>query len=299
MSGNKDHITYGADTIGHLVDKRGIEMVTTEVVMTDRVGLGGAVENCLFGPFTGGIGGWGGMGMPNFAIRWENLGRHVAILVQESSRQKLKLLAYNFGPEDRVAGMRLWYLDPGGEYLLTQGPDADGDDMPDSLSTQESFKLEHRGDIRYLELPVGKVQVVTVKQTAQPGEPAPRVDVAMSPGDIGYESGVLTLDVHNLGNEPVQGLRVVVYDGPPAAGEVITDEILSNLKAPIDLIPRTATLGFEWRPENRKHLISVVLDPDNELAEITERNNVATRLVPSVVPEWKRPKTRAEGFRKQ
>jgi hypothetical protein len=299
MSGNKDHITYGADTIGHLVDKRGIEMVTTEVVMTDRVGLGGAVENCLFGPFTGGIGGWGGMGMPNFAVRWENLGRHVAILVQESSREELKLLAYNFGPEDRVAGMRLWYLDPGGEYLLTQGPDADGDDMPDSLSTQESFKLEHRGDIRHLELPVGEVQVVTVKQTGQPTEPPPRVDVAMAPGDIGYENGVLTLDVHNLGNEAVQGLRVLVYDGPPAAGEIIADEILSNLKAPTDLIPRTATLGFEWRPADRKHLISVVLDPDDELAEITERNNVATRLVPSMVPEWRRPKTRAEGFRKQ
>jgi hypothetical protein len=171
--------------------------------------------------------------------------------------------------------------------------------MPDSLSTQESFKLEHRGDIRHLELPVGEVQVVTVKQTGQPTEPPPRVDVAMAPGDIGYENGVLTLDVHNLGNEAVQGLRVLVYDGPPAAGEIIADEILSNLKAPTDLIPRTATLGFEWRPADRKHLISVVLDPDDELAEITERNNVATRLVPSMVPEWRRPKTRAEGFRKQ
>ena len=299
VTGDKDYITYGADTIGYLIDQRGIEMTTTECVMTDRVGLGGSVETCLFGPFTGGIAGWGGMGMPNFAVQWENLGRHVAILVQESTREKLKLLAYNFGPDDRVVGMRLWRLSPGGEYLLTQGPDAEGDDVPDSIGMQESFTLEHRGDARYLELPVGQVQVITVEQTAKPPAPRPKVDVGVSPSDVGYENGVLTLDIHNLGNEEVRDLRVQIYDGPPAAGNVIADRVLAALKAPVDLVPRTATLGFEWRPVDERHLISVVLDPDDELIEITESNNVVTLLVPSEVPEWGRPKDRTEGFRRQ
>lgn len=298
MSGNKDCITFSADTIGYLIDKRGIEMVTTECVMTDRVGLGGTIENCLYGPFTGGIAGWGGIGMPNFAVRWENLGRHVAVLVQESGRDELRLLAYNFGPEDRLVGMRLWQLAPGGKYLLTQGPDADGDDVADSIALQESFELEHRGDIRNLELPVGEVQVIAIKQTAEPTGALPMVDVGVSSADIGYESGVLTVDVHNLGNEPVQDLRVLIYDGPPAAGELIAEQVIANLKAPVELIPRTATLGFEWLPEDRRHVISVVLDPDNELAEITESNNVVTHLVPSKLPEWKRPKDRSEGFRR-
>ncbi len=295
---DKDYVTFGADSIGHLIDRRGIEIVTTEVIMTDRAALGWGVETSIFGPFTGGIAGWGGMGMPNFAVTWENLGRHTAILVEKSTREELKLLAYNFGPKERVVGMRLWFLAPGASYLLTQGPDRDSDDEPDSVTIEETFTLERRGDISYLELPAGELQVVRVRRTGDTAPAPPASDVGISSDDItlaasaeGSETGHLTVTVHNIGNEAVENLRVTIYDGTPAEGKKIAEEVIPRLPAPTDLTPKTASVVVRWDPRGEKHLVSVVVDPDNELAEITETNNVAVRPVPYKIPEWKRPQS--------
>ncbi|MHC4403961.1 MAG: hypothetical protein ACYTG0_30250 [Planctomycetota bacterium] len=98
---------------------------------------------------------------PLMAVSWEGTTPNFAALVLETDRRHVKLLAANLEPRDREVTMRVWGLAPG-EYEVTMGPDADGDDRMDEVVHTATVQVERRTGIP-LRLPARKMQVVRVE----------------------------------------------------------------------------------------------------------------------------------------
>jgi len=86
--------------------------------------------------------------------------------------------------------------------------------------------------------------------------------------------------VHNVGALAVEGAVVRFYDGDPkSGGEELGSAWIPHLRAPNDFDPQTMKVGITWRPTEAEHEIYVVVDPEGELAEISEGNNAAHRTM--------------------
>ena len=97
---------------------------------------------------------------PYTPVRWEGTSVNFAALVLEADRSHVKLLAANLEPEERQVAMRLGELAPG-EYLVTRGPDADGDDVADSIAESKTEDITRHAAVE-LTLPSLEMQVVNV-----------------------------------------------------------------------------------------------------------------------------------------
>ncbi len=76
--------------------------------------------------------------------------------------------------------------------------------------------------------------------------------------------------ISNLGDIDAENVNISFYDGhPEAAGELIDSIVLKNLTRLGDSV-----VSFEWQVVNGTHDIYVVVDPDNEIIEHDEENNL-------------------------
>jgi len=275
IDGNKAHIVNGADAINHTVSARGFEMLTSEVFMTDRAGLGAMLERFVDGTVMGPVNCWG-VSMPEIAVTWEGFGRQFTPLVVKADDSYLKILAYSFSEDEKEGGMRLWRLKPGWRYTLTIGPDLDGDDVADELHTAITLDLMHRGDAAAIALPPQVAQVIEIK-AAEKLRDLPKLlpDAGISSDDISYEGGRLHVKVHSIGSAPLNGLNVEAYEAEVKPENKIGAAFIEHLEAPNDMVPRTATVSMEWTRTSGPVHVVCVLDPKDEIYEITERNNRA------------------------
>ncbi len=99
---------------------------------------------------------------PYTPVRWEGTTVNFAALVLKSDRSHVKLLAANLEPEERQVTMRLGELAPG-EYLVTRGPDADGDDVADSIAESKTVTITRHAPVE-LTLPSLEMQVVAIEK---------------------------------------------------------------------------------------------------------------------------------------
>ena len=99
---------------------------------------------------------------PYTPVRWEGTTVNFAALVLEADRSHVKLLAMNLEPKDRQVTMRLGELTPG-EYLVTRGPDADGDDAADSIAESKNVNIARHAPVE-LTLPSRAMQVVRIER---------------------------------------------------------------------------------------------------------------------------------------
>ena len=99
---------------------------------------------------------------PYTPVRWEGTTVNFAALVLEADRSHVKLLAANLEPEERQVTMRLGELTPG-EYVVTRGVDADGDDVADSVAESRTVNITSHAPVE-LTLPSREVQVVIVER---------------------------------------------------------------------------------------------------------------------------------------
>ena len=249
-------------------------MVTSEVIMTDRAGLGFGEEAAPIGPMTGDVRGWGGS-IPSYSITWRNIDRHLAALVTPgASNTTLKVLLHNFNEQPMNAEMLLWRLDVGGEYDLTMGPDADGDDVADSIETRFTFTHEHRGDPVTITIPSRKTMALGIRQTKKGHNNFIVPDLAMSPQDITVKDGAVEVTVHNIGSKDSGAFEVALYEGDAAAGKPIGTKKVDELKAPNDLKARTVVVRFKCDTKKLKGMaLTAVADPADEIYELTEVNN--------------------------
>jgi hypothetical protein len=76
--------------------------------------------------------------------------------------------------------------------------------------------------------------------------------------------------VHSLGSVPSPDASVVLRDG---AGRDLVTEKLPALPAPVDLLPKTATVTLRLPEGVDPRGCTVEIDPHRKLEEITTRNN--------------------------
>jgi hypothetical protein len=249
-------------------------ILTTESLMTDRVYVPGILSPYL--TLTRPAGSTVQFETP--VVTYENTGRDFAAYVPMAERTGLKVVIYTFYDEPREVGISPWALEPGGRYRLRAGPDADGNDVIDETQVERTLTLSSRGQPVYVLVPGREAFVVEIEQEESEGGPRLLPDLAVSGADIEYSGShrLLNVRVHNVGAVPVSKSLVKFYDGDPAdGGSEIGRALIPHLSAPNDFEPRTLKLGVIWEPSRAEHDVYVVLDPEGELTEITEGNNVA------------------------
>jgi len=252
---------------------------TTDSLATDRVAFGGIVNPYFI--LTGGglAGGRATVGGIKPGVTYENTGRDFAAYVPVVDPTALKVVIYLFYDAPRKIGFCPWILEVGGKYTLRAGIDDDGDDRIDQVTDTQTFTLDSRAEPVYLDVPGRRTYVVEIEQV-EPGIGVKVLlpDLAVTSDGIEYNDrrSILLARVHNVGARPIENAVVRFYDGDPAAGgTAIGSALLPHLLPPNDFDPKTIRLGVSWKPSKTQHNIYVSLDPDGDITEVSESNNVA------------------------
>ncbi|MFC1734788.1 hypothetical protein ACFL1X_01630 [Candidatus Hydrogenedentota bacterium] len=250
---------------------------TSESGPPDRVGFHGI--SSVFFAYTGG--GYGGP-LLRAAVTYENTTRDFAAGVLGHDSMGLRILYYSLAPETRKIGVVPWELEAGGKYKLTLGIDENDNEKIDKIVEERIFEFRQPGDPFYITVEPRKTYIIEVDQVERGQGSGFYPDPGLSAEDIRLSGNLLMARIHNIGSKPVHNVWVAAYDGNPVAGgKLIGKELVPNIEAPLDLEPKTTTVGFGWNPKGKKHDIYIVIDPDDTIKdEITTFNNVAHTTLP-------------------
>ena len=259
--------------------KHNFELLTNEVIYTDRVAVRGAHE--LLSMYTGGVG--NATYYPTFAVTWKNTGKDFAALVAEASDTTLKVLAYNFAAQDRTARATLWRLLPG-YYELTQGHDDDQDDKMDRADMTRTVRVSGRSSEVALTLPARTLQVIELRQV-DPGRPAEWIlpDVAIGPSDIHIvpatpsvgQDALALATVHNLGGAGAGRTKIVIR----THGTELAKRVIEDLPPPQGLLPSTVQVWARIPSVKLNMQVRVELEYGGQ--ELTTANNAASTTIPT------------------
>lgn len=125
-----------------------VPLRTSEAIHTDRVYIKGNDEreiSILQEMYTGF--GVDESASPYAAISWEVLSRDVAVLVEESSSDKISARLYSFADEEESARFRVWQLNPG-TYTLSINND-------EGLVSKKEITVSKRGERVTINIPSG------------------------------------------------------------------------------------------------------------------------------------------------
>ncbi len=263
---------------------------TTEGLMTDRILVPGWFNVVAY---------YLGANVPSFfyglpvqAVTWTGTGRLFAAAVTEATTTDLAVSTYLFADEAREVTLKPWGLEQDGEYVLEAGPATDIAAPPETIEQTFSFKLERKDEGVSLTLSGRTVYAVRIRQT-QAGSPVAELmpDPGLGPRDVSYNrrQGGLVVRVHNIGAAEAVSVTVHVHDGPDESGPLIGTAIIPVIAAPNDLVPKWQEVRISYLPPGLPREITVVLDPDERIPEVTEANNVATAVIGGAAPDYPPP----------
>jgi hypothetical protein len=202
--------------------------------------------------------------------------KNFAAAVAAQDDRGLKILAYNFEDFPQEVDLHFWRL-PSGDYRFRLGPDRNFDDHLDEATQTFSFPLRHRGDKVTFRLPSQVLHVIEVTRT-QDAPPLrwPLTDLAMGEEDVQVErtgdgEWKVAVTVHNIGSAPAPAFEVALVD---SSGKKVAVKRVAGLDASLDLEPKRTSVAFAGRGQCRPAGLSVQVDPDDRIYEITEVNNV-------------------------
>ncbi|TFW31725.1 LamG-like jellyroll fold domain-containing protein [Massilia horti] len=204
-------------------------------------------------------------------------GEDVALLIPQGDPKHFKVIAYNLSDKPVTAFITGAQL-AAGTWSVTSGVDTNDDDRADNPSAPRSVRLE-RG--RSVELNFAPHQTVVYEfKLEQPGsDPATRADIGLSPDDLVLKDRVLGIRVHSLGAKPTPAGLVLVED---AAGKAIASVRFPELAAPLDLLPKTADVQVTLPERGDPAQLRVRLTLDGAPDEVTDANNVAPLVRPTL-----------------
>jgi len=252
---------------------------TTEALVTDRVGFGGITNAVRV--YTG-----GGVFVRQPIVNYVDIGKDFAAFPLRGDRTHLRVLLYSFYDEEKEVGLRPWQLAGGTKYRMTVGPDLDGDEILDEVTESATFDFNHRGQVVRFRLPPKQETIVAIEALGEPGFglDALSPDAAIGEGDVEYWSdrNSLLSRVHNIGAAAVKNLSVQAWEGTPEDGKLLGTAFIPYIEAPNDLVAQTVRVAFGWkRSDESSNTVCIVLDPNDELEEITKGNN---RFVVTIDP---------------
>jgi len=201
----------------------------------------------------------------------------VAILVPQATPDHVKIIAYNLDPEPVTAQMTGWEVDPG-QWTMTQGtqfgignasPSADA--LVQNLETR-SVAFERSKSIS-ITFPPRTTTVIelTLKEKGVPYWSRP--DLGIDPEDVSVAGSKITVTVHSVGAIDAPASKVVVRD---AAGKTLATAAVPALKAPTDLLPKTAQVTLAVPAGADLKGATVTVECGGDTPEITLMNNSVT-----------------------
>ena len=211
---------------------------------------------------------------PGNLVSWrfegEGKAEDVAILIPEGDPKRFRVIAYNLSGRPVSARMIGAELAPG-TWSVTGGVDANGDDRADAPSPAQNLQLE-RG--RGTELTFGPRQATVYEFTlVTPGDdPATRPDIGISADDVSLRGNRVTVRVHSLGAQPTPAGTAIVEDGN---GHTLVTLRFPALRAPTDLVPKTAEVAATLPRGAGRQQIRVRLALDGAPPETSADNNAA------------------------
>jgi hypothetical protein len=210
--------------------------------------------------------------VPGHAVSWRfdapDGDERVAILVPETTPQRVRVVAYNFDRAPATAQMTLWDIEPG-TWEVTRGTRATAADGPVANASTRSVEVGRSSDLPVTFDP----RTVTVMELRLVSKGTPywaRPDLGIGKDDIRTSGRTISVIVHSLGAVGAPASRVVVRD---AAGLEIAGAGVPALEAPLDLRPRTATVTLKLPPRASWPGGSVSIETARGVKELTLRNN--------------------------
>jgi hypothetical protein len=208
---------------------------------------------------------------PGATVSWRfdqpNAAEQVAILVPGATPTHFKVIAFNTADRPLKAAMTGWNV-TAGDWTMTSGVDADGDDKADVPQTR-TVPLEKSASVDVTFAP--RQTTVLEFDLAKAGQPVEgRADLGVGRDDLKFSARALQVTVHSLGALDAPAGTVWVED---AAGKVIARAATPPLKAPRDLQPKTTVVKLALPPgfDPKGARVRVAL-PDGT-REITQLNN--------------------------
>ncbi len=209
---------------------------------------------------------------PGNVVSWEfdapASDESVAILIPEATPDHFKVIAYNLDAVAVKAHMTGWEIDPG-KWEITQGTQTDAADGAVRDASTRTVDFERSRDLE-VTFPPHTTTVLELKLVEKGVPYWSRPDLGIDRGDVKVNGRTMKVTVHSLGSVDAPAARVVLRD---RAGKVLATGTVPALKAPLDLVPKTAVVsmvlpvGADWKGG------SVTVVSTGGLPEITQRNN--------------------------
>lgn len=167
-------------------------------------------------------------------------GTDVALLVKDATKTSFKVIAYNTTDKPVTATMTGWNVAPG-QWSLAQGLDANGDDAIDGAGEARSVTFERSLGTQVVLAP-RQTTVIDMKLEKAGDDPAKRADLGVGRGDVTVKGSTVTAIVHSLGAQDAGAAKLELVD---ASGKVLASAPTPALKAPRDLLPKTASIKLK------------------------------------------------------
>jgi hypothetical protein len=186
----------------------------------------------------------------------------VAILIPNATPTHMTVTLYNLDSVPVKAQMTGWEIDPG-RWEITQGLEGSAD----KTTRMETFERSRSLDFTLPPHATTTLEL-TLKEKGTPYWSRP--DLGIGDEDVVVSGGRVKVTVHSLGSVDAPASKVVVRD---RGGKVIATAKVAALKAPNDLLPKTATVSLT-AAEGELKGGSVTVEADGDVQEITQLNNV-------------------------
>jgi hypothetical protein len=208
-------------------------------------------------------------GWPGNSVSWrfdhDDAAEKVAILLPGATPAHFRVMAYNGSDQAEAATMTSWNV-TAGQWRMTRG---DG--------TAEPVTLERSGAVRVNFAPhTTTTYEFTLVKAA--GDVADRPDLGIGRDDVSVKGRAVTVTVHSLGAKPAVGgtATLVTHDG-----RVLATARVPDLAAPVDLLPKLATVRLTLPAGIAPQDVEVRVALPGDAAEVTRLNNVVPLVAPT------------------
>jgi len=188
-------------------------------------------------------------------------------MIPEGTTDHIRIIAYNLDEVPVKAHMTGWEIDPG-KWEMTQGTTAK-EDAPVVGKTTRTVAFERSSELPVTFAP-GTTTVIelTLKEKGVPYWSRP--DLGIDPDDVKIAGGTVSVTVHSLGAIDAPPAKVVLRD---RSGKVLATATTPELKAPVDLLPKTAVVTLALPSGAELKGGTVTIESSGGVPEITQKNN--------------------------
>ncbi|MBQ6036000.1 MAG: hypothetical protein IJL43_01700 [Lachnospiraceae bacterium] len=192
----------------------------------------------------------------------------VGIMVPYNRLNKFKVVVFNTSDHTVKAKMSGRMVDPG-TWKFTTGLDANGDQFIDKDEKTEEVYFENFKALD-VEFAPKKSTIIEMELLEKGVSYYKRPDLAIGEDDVKVTAKQVEVTVHSLGSVDAPATFVALLD---TKGKEVARAKVPALAAPNDLYPKTARVIIRAAA---KKGYKVVVDPDDQLFEITRINNEVT-----------------------